>query len=179
MLYETFHDTMNVMKTCITCRVEKSEDDFYKQGKHRSSYCKSCDNARRSSQYKSPSKEQNRAKYLKYREQHLARAKALRDSWSEEDKLRERLKRNYSTTLEQYYEMLNSQNGVCAICKTIPDVFVVDHDHKCCGYVGANGKSCGKCNRGLLCHSCNKGIGMLNDDRQILLNAIEYLAGEG
>ena len=35
--------------------------------------------------------------------------------------------------------------------------FNIDHDHRCCG----PGRSCGKCIRGLLCTTCNTGLGQL------------------
>ena len=62
------------------------------------------------------------------------------------------------------------QNGCCAICKgEEPSDFKgrlsIDHDH-----------SSGKI-RGLLCMKCNSGLGMFNDDEDILLNAIKYLKG--
>lgn len=76
----------------------------------------------------------------------------------------------YGVTSEKYQEMLDSQNGVCAICKTKPNFdkwkkrFVIDHCH-------VTGRV-----RGLLCDPCNRGIGMLKDDPSILENAIKYLA---
>ena len=45
--------------------------------------------------------------------------------------------------------------------------FAVDHCHK-------NGKV-----RGLLCRSCNLGIGQLRDDIEVLSNAITYLQWRG
>lgn len=76
----------------------------------------------------------------------------------------------YGVTPEKYQEMLDSQNGVCAVCKTKPNFdkwkkrFVIDHCH-------VTGRI-----RGLLCDACNRGIGMLKDDPSILENAIKYLA---
>lgn len=41
--------------------------------------------------------------------------------------------------------------------------WVVDHDHKTNTF------------RGFLCHSCNRSIGQLKDDPEVLWRAIEYL----
>jgi len=75
-------------------------------------------------------------------------------------------------TIEQYDEMLLNQNNCCGICKKhISEIistkkfnFCVDHDHN-------TGRI-----RGLLCDKCNRGIGLLCDDIDILINAIEYLS---
>lgn len=66
----------------------------------------------------------------------------------------------YHITPERYLELLEAQEGVCAICKRPPGErrLHVDHDHSCCP---AASKSCGKCVRGLLCFSCNSKIGWL------------------
>ena len=77
-----------------------------------------------------------------------------------------RLRRNFRITLDQYDEMFAAQNGVCAICGNInPDGnrLAVDHDHK-------TGKV-----RGLLCAGCNIGLGNLKEDVTTLSNAIVYL----
>lgn len=50
-------------------------------------------------------------------------------------------------------------------------VFAIDHDHDCC----PGGNSCGSCLRGILCKSCNSGIGYLGDDPQAALRAAKYL----
>ena len=31
--------------------------------------------------------------------------------------------------------------------------------------------------RGLLCHNCNRALGLLHDNTEVLLNAIKYLEG--
>jgi hypothetical protein len=77
--------------------------------------------------------------------------------------------RNYGITSVEYNRMLTSQNGVCACCYTSSpggqhNVFNVDHCHK-------TGKI-----RGLLCYSCNVGIGHLGDNFQSVSNAITYLS---
>ncbi|MCX6821792.1 MAG: endonuclease VII domain-containing protein [Candidatus Aenigmarchaeota archaeon] len=82
------------------------------------------------------------------------------------------LKIQYNISLEQYEEMFERQNGVCAICgisKT--ERLAIDHDHFCCDKKG----SCGKCIRGLLCSKCNTGIAYFYDNIDLLLKAINYL----
>jgi len=79
------------------------------------------------------------------------------------------LKHTYGLTLEQYNEMVNRNGGRCYICNKIKkrnnckNGLCVDHDHKT-GQV-----------RGLLCHSCNRALGLLGDDIKILKLAIKYL----
>lgn len=63
----------------------------------------------------------------------------------------------YKLTLERYQEMLDAQEGRCAICGTDSpgadkENFQVDHDHGCC----AGRNSCGLCVRALLCVRCNR-----------------------
>lgn len=67
--------------------------------------------------------------------------------------------------LEQYREMLASQHGVCAICKSPPNrrMLHIDHDHQT-GNI-----------RALLCHGCNTGLGLFREDSALLTAAIEYL----
>jgi hypothetical protein len=79
--------------------------------------------------------------------------------------------RTYGITAEQYYEMLDEQEGKCAICKSdSPNSeriesgkLFIDHCHET------------KKVRGLLCAKCNFGIGYLNDDVSLLQSAIEYI----
>jgi hypothetical protein len=79
--------------------------------------------------------------------------------------------RTYGITAEQYYEMLDEQEGKCAICKSdSPNSeriesgkLFIDHCHDTQKV------------RGLLCAKCNFGIGYLNDDVNLLQSAIEYI----
>ena len=81
--------------------------------------------------------------------------------------------RRYNVSEDQVERMLEEQDGQCAICKTeLDDKFSIDHDHSCCS---EKGMSCGKCVRGLLCRTCNSGIGLLQDSVDILENAIAYI----
>lgn len=81
---------------------------------------------------------------------------------------------NYRLRLSDYEAMSSSQGGRCAICDKQPGSgkpLFVDHDHSCCpGY-----KSCGKCVRKLLCSGCNFALGSVDDNIEVLENAIRYL----
>lgn len=79
----------------------------------------------------------------------------------------------YGITPEQYDSILARQNGVCAIC-CMPSTgaLAVDHDHECCP---ERKQSCGECIRGLLCTSCNNGLGRFKDNTRILTNALTYV----
>jgi hypothetical protein len=88
--------------------------------------------------------------------------------------------RKHHVSAERYEALLESQNGVCAICKRPPQVFGVryldiDHDHRCCPGV----YSCGKCVRGLVCIACNRALGLFQDDIQVLISAAKYLNPSG
>ena len=81
--------------------------------------------------------------------------------------------KRYGISPEQYIDMSNAQNNVCKICGSADSKRLsVDHDHSCC----PNSSSCGKCIRGLLCHRCNKTLGMVNDDVTVLQKMIQYLS---
>jgi DNA-directed RNA polymerase subunit RPC12/RpoP len=69
-------------------------------------------------------------------------------------------------TPNDFEEKLAEQNNKCAICGTEDPGATnwhADHDHK-------TGQK-----RGILCHKCNTGLGLLKDDIDILCSAIEYL----
>lgn len=80
--------------------------------------------------------------------------------------------RRYGLAPGQFEMMLKAQGNCCAICQVeFSGVPHVDHDHACCPGQG----SCGGCVRGLLCASCNAGIGSLGDDPDCLRNAALYI----
>jgi len=79
------------------------------------------------------------------------------------------LKSKYGIDLVEYNQMFAKQDGRCAICGRHQSEFkhslAVDHCHET-GEV-----------RGLLCSTCNRGIGYLQDDASVVLRAASYLAG--
>lgn len=79
-------------------------------------------------------------------------------------KLKSRLKK-YGLSMDDYNLIHEQQKGKCYICQgdSKRKHLSVDHCHK-------TNKV-----RGLLCESCNVGLGMFNDNVAFLKNAIEYL----
>lgn len=81
------------------------------------------------------------------------------------------LLKKFGLTEIEYATLLEKQNGVCAICER-PETskragnvvrLSVDHNHKT-GVV-----------RGLLCHSCNRSLGLFEEDIERMEAAIRYL----
>ena len=73
----------------------------------------------------------------------------------------------YGLSIEQMNAMLASG---CVICGSRAGL-TIDHDHSCC----PGKSSCGKCVRGVLCSTCNTGLGMFKDNPFLLTKAIDYL----
>lgn len=142
--------------------------------------CDECTDARRA--YMKAYREKNRqrlneadrARYAARSEEASRKAKEFHERFPERRR-QNRLWAWYRLTPEAYASLLETQGHRCAICRTdTPSAgknWAVDHDHSCC----PDKKSCGKCVRGLLCGTCNTGIGMLGDDASRVLAAYEYL----
>lgn len=145
-----------LVKTCLGCKKFKSLDQFFplktgKDGLH--PRCKACHRLEGRDRYKNGGKDKR--DLVKLKDQTLMR--------------------KYGLTVQEFNAMLLGQNGVCAICKK-PNLSIdhrskkprdlsVDHDHK-------TGKV-----RKLLCMNCNRGIGYLKDDPELLKRAAEYVEG--
>lgn len=140
------------MKKCTVCEEEKPLSAFYKMKASKDGHgyrCKTCDNtARKKWKEKNP----------------------LRSAYSERNR---RLKYVYGIDIPTYEKMFKEQNHCCAICgasenSTVGERkdwnFAVDHCHKT-GSV-----------RGLLCNSCNRALGLFQDNPEFLSKAITYLS---
>lgn len=72
-------------------------------------------------------------------------------------------------TVQKYNSIMLEQDNKCACCGIQFDTLAnsnrvhLDHDHRTGGV------------RGILCHSCNVGIGHLGDNLTGLINALDYL----
>lgn len=136
-------------KFCTACKSEKVLEDFHKDQRLKSgrrSLCKACENLRARTVYK-----------------RYGRKKVIERP--------NRLKYKYGITSEDFSVMLGSQMNLCKICKCSMSMTSknsnhchIDHDHK-------TGKV-----RGLLCQSCNQGLGQFKDNPDYLKSAIIYLS---
>ncbi|MCQ9384455.1 endonuclease VII domain-containing protein [Brevibacterium moorei] len=89
--------------------------------------------------------------------------KEIRDS-TERQKINVR-RYLYKIEQNQWEFLVESQGGMCAICREAPPV-AVDHDHQ-------TGKI-----RGALCRKCNTGLGMFGDSAEGWERVFSYLRAE-
>lgn len=131
-------------RACRCCGAMKSVDQFSMLKANPGIYCLECWS------------EKTRAYNNKHRENDPVYCKERdRRAW---------LWKKYGMTRDDYFNLLDSQAGCCAICgEFVADTMDVDHCHE-------TGKV-----RGLLCGPCNSGIGHMRDSIPILEAAIEYL----
>lgn len=75
------------------------------------------------------------------------------------------VQRIYGLAPGEYQQMLDRQDGRCAICgnKPVTIRLAVDHDH-------TTGRV-----RGLLCRRCNRALGLWEGDPQKMRNLISYV----
>jgi hypothetical protein len=77
------------------------------------------------------------------------------------------LVRRYGISAAEAVNMAEAQANLCPICRhPLPERHHVDHDH-------ADGRV-----RGLLCFTCNSGLGNFSDDVERLERAAAYLRGD-
>ena len=97
----------------------------------------------------------------------LQKHKEVRRKWRllNRDKIKKHNRKcKYNITESAYQALMESQKGVCAICKNGQNkTLFVDHCHTTNRI------------RGLLCQKCNFGLGLFNDNKELLGAAIKYL----
>ena len=136
-------------KACTKCKKIKPLCDYYKNKQSKDGLqfsCKLCSDLWRKQDRKDNPKKYQKA-YLKAN-----------------------LRNGYGLTINDLQKMIDSQNGLCLGCgKPAENTnrnnkrLHIDHDHK-------TGKI-----RGLLCIKCNRALGLVNENVDILLNLIKYL----
>ena len=135
------------MKRCARCGEEKPDDEFPVD----------------------PRRPSRRYSYCLVCKREYMREYRLANPSATKIKQRRDNLRKYGITQADYEAMLVAQDGRCAICgrrgsgTKQHDRMSIDHDH-------GTGRV-----RGLLCRSCNKGIGYFDDEVERLDAAIEYL----
>jgi len=73
--------------------------------------------------------------------------------------------RSYGIQVDEFDAMMLDQDSKCYICLGDNGLIAlcIDHDHK-------TGKV-----RGLLCNRCNRGLGLFQDNPELLFKAVDYL----
>ena len=159
-------------KKCINCKIEKELKEFNKKTKSkdgRKSVCRDCTkqmdkdyyqrHAEEKRQYQKDNREhnsemqrqrfaipENRTRRIQYYKEYDKREDVIPKR--KVSKRKDRLKREYGLTLEQFDVMLKQQNNKCYICgKEFAKQACIDHNHET-GNV-----------RKLLCHDCNLTLG--------------------
>lgn len=153
-------------KVCRTCEIQKPVGEFHKARRNADgldSHCRQCCAVRT----------------RRWREDNAVRHKKQVRGWQIANP--ERVERNsqrhrmakYGMTPDEYQELLDTQGAVCAICNKQEDAerkdgsrraLAVDHCHE----VGTI--------RGLLCASCNIGLGCFKDSPDLLRSAAQYVS---
>ena len=143
--------------------------------------CKVCGEHKPLSEF-SPHRQQKDKLHPYCKTCHASRMKRYRHAAGEPEwvKAKDRmLRRNFGIGWEQYQQIFEQQSGKCCICgqpeqtkrsatyrgENLQLLLAVDHDH-------VTGKV-----RGLLCGTCNRGIGYLRENPVFLAAAIIYLSG--
>lgn len=149
-------------KKCTRCGLEKDLTEFYlkikgveREIKNTFTRCKPC----------------SYITVRKWAKKNKDKIRVYHQTWDRKNQKRQiesRLIWKYSLSMEEFQKLSESQGNKCLICKVSAEhlslkKLYVDHDHKT-GEI-----------RGLLCRSCNIGIGMMKDNPEILRNAINYL----
>jgi hypothetical protein len=143
-----------VTKVCTFCLVEQPLENFGSRGgaqKHLlKSRCKTC--------HFKAHKEWTQSNSERVREY---RAK---DPWT----LAKRCKR-HNLSVTEFWTIYEEQDGTCPICDEAlkPEESAIDHNHQ-------TGKV-----RGILCKTCNRGLGLLRDNPETLQRAVFYLKDKG
>lgn len=138
------------MKTCKKCNETKPLTEFFKDKSFSDGHYSRCKKCKTEStmKWREENLETYNAGMRKYNKKHYKRFRMLR----------------YKITPEQYEELKEKQNNLCAICKKPPQKtrpLAIDHNH-------LTGKV-----RGLLCYSCNRNMHLI-DNKKLLNDSIVY-----
>ncbi len=143
-------------RRCRACGESKPLAEFSKQRAGRRTYCKTC----------AGDEQRERMRRMKEDPEKYERHRRM--------VRRSELATKVGITLAEYEKALESQGSLCAICGR-PETAVwrknlsrlrslsADHDH-------ATGRF-----RALLCHKCNRGLGLFLDSPELLEKAAAYL----
>lgn len=148
---------------CAKCHTHKTKEKFPRRSRLPDGIEKTCKECRNLARTNTPSRS-SEARHKEY---------VSNDNGDRYRRNRARRLTVLGVDYDWYFKQFSSQDGKCAICRK-PEkrvnpktgqtfLLAVDHDHNS-GQV-----------RGLLCTSCNKGLGLLGDTIESLEAALNYL----
>ena len=157
---------------CNKCNLIKSLTDFHPSDvkRRKSGICKSCkqviykerDYNGKQKHYKRNTDPEHR-KMLAKKHYDKKRDEILIKTRKPENRLKVRLRR-YGVTLKQYEEALKRSNGKCENSGCNKPATDIDHKHGTKGSI-----------RGLMCNTCNRALGYLYDNPEIIKGLLDYL----
>lgn len=174
------------MKVCTKCKIEKDNQEFGKRTKSKdglASWCKLCSkiqldtwkaaNPGKALESQKKFYANNPGKYKEKQKEYVQKNKeavALRKKRYREVnfvKVKNLKLQRYGVSVDEYYAMCTERHDKCDICGISRNLLTrdlaVDHCH-------TTGKV-----RGLLCSSCNLGLGKFGDTPDLLEKAAQYL----
>lgn len=156
-------------KKCCRCKKVLPIGSFTKLSSSKDGHrcdCKACNNAKQTKyrrEYPEKVRISKKRAYSKWKKNQTEADRKKKRKYHRTHKL----KTKYGITLAQFNWLLEKQKFLCAICskKIDPDSrqTAIDHDHET-GEI-----------RGILCRSCNRGLGLLGDTKQSIKEAHNYL----
>lgn len=156
---------------CRKCFTELTDTNWQPCRKKTNSYiCSSCTN-KTSKLWKQKNPDKVNQQRKRWFEKNKDKIKQYRQKITKESRRKHVVKMCYNLSWEDYLEFYTKAKGSCSICfKPLSLSFSedietahIDHCHKT-GSI-----------RGILCRSCNRGIGYLNDSPERLRKAADYL----
>lgn len=149
------------MKICCVCKIKKKESCFHKDISKKDelkSTCKECSN-KATIEWRIRNKKTISLYNKNYHKKNSAEMIKRVNAWRRLDR--------YGITLSEYESLFRKQDGKCKICKThqtdLSRALCIDHDHNTLKV------------RGLLCYSCNLGLGNFKNSEDLMVNAVNYL----
>lgn len=166
-------------KICSKCKKEKDIKHFgFSRPNVYRSNCKVCQNEynkeylRSNPKIKKKISDNRKENDRVYRKKNKIKRNEYLKEWSiknPEKRRAQKYRNRYGIDIKDYDILFLEQKGRCAICNTKEvkrkgmKYFAVDHCHKTDKV------------RGLLCYRCNSILGKVNDNIELLSNAIKYL----
>jgi hypothetical protein len=156
---------------CVECGNLLTANNWQPSKKERNSKrCSSCCNAR-SAKWKESNPEKVKEYKNKWSIKNKDKIKIYKTKVTTENKRKHSIKTYYGVSWEEYLNIYQKSDGKCSICATPLSVHKEQNKETACvDHCHTTGKI-----RGILCRTCNRGIGYLRDSPELLKIAAGYL----